>query len=56
MGTQSAGKSSLLENITKCAIFPRSEGFCTKMPVILQLTTAEGEEQAYVEVQHGDEK
>lgn len=38
IGGKSAGKSSLLENITKCAVFPRKTGVCTKMPVRLQLS------------------
>ncbi len=37
VGGRSAGKSSLLENITKCPIFPRDPALCTKMPVKLQL-------------------
>ena len=37
VGGRSAGKSSLLENITKCPVFPRDPALCTKMPVKLQL-------------------
>ena len=37
VGGKSAGKSSLLENITKCPVFPRDPALCTKMPVKLQL-------------------
>ncbi|KAL3134562.1 hypothetical protein ABBQ38_006403 [Trebouxia sp. C0009 RCD-2024] len=37
VGGKSAGKSSLLEMITKCPIFPRHNGFCTQMPIKLQL-------------------
>lgn len=37
VGERSVGKSSLLENFTKCAIFPRGKGTCTKMPVRLQI-------------------
>ncbi|DBA98744.1 TPA: hypothetical protein ACH3X1_014517 [Trebouxia sp. C0004] len=37
VGGKSAGKSSLLEMITKCPIFPRHSDFCTKMPIKLQL-------------------
>ena len=34
VGLQTAGKSTLLENITKVPIFPRSSGdICTKFPV-----------------------
>lgn len=37
VGERSVGKSSLLENFTKCSIFPRGKGTCTKMPVRLQI-------------------
>lgn len=37
VGSQDAGKSSLLENITKCAIFPRDKGVCTRMPINFHL-------------------
>lgn len=37
VGGRSAGKSSLLEAITKCPIFPCHQDFCTKMPIELHL-------------------
>ena len=37
IGDESTGKSSLIENLTRCQIFPRSNKFCTKMPVHLKL-------------------
>lgn len=37
VGGRSAGKSSLLEAITKCPIFPRHRDFCTKMPIELHM-------------------
>ena len=37
VGERSVGKSSLLENITKCPMFPRGKGTCTKMPIRLQI-------------------
>ena len=37
VGSRDAGKSSLLENVTKCSIFPRDKGLCTRMPIKLQL-------------------
>ncbi len=33
VGCESAGKSSTLESITKCALFPRDRDICTKMPI-----------------------
>lgn len=37
IGEESAGKSSLLENITKCKLFPRDKKLCTKCPIIIRL-------------------
>lgn len=37
VGGRSAGKSSLLESITKCPIFPRHRDFCTKAPIELRM-------------------
>lgn len=37
IGNESTGKSSLLENITKCQIFPRDSKICTKCPIHLKL-------------------
>eukprot|EP00727_Mastigamoeba_balamuthi_P004936 m51a1_g14440 hypothetical protein (586) ;mRNA; r:561600-563511 len=37
VGSESAGKSSLLESITKCAVFPRDARTCTRCPVVLRL-------------------
>lgn len=50
LGGKSAGKSSLLENITKCPVFPRSAGLCTKMPVKLQLTQVATEAESMVSI------
>lgn len=38
IGNESSGKSSLLENITKCQLFPRDSKLCTKCPVHVKLT------------------
>jgi hypothetical protein len=37
IGGESSGKSSLLENITKCKLFPRDMKMCTKCPIHLIL-------------------
>lgn len=37
IGNESTGKSSLLENITKCQLFPRHHKLCTKAPIHLIL-------------------
>ena len=50
VGGRSAGKSSLLENITKCAIFPRDSALCTKMPVKLQLNQVAKESDSSVTI------
>ena len=38
IGNESTGKSSLLENITKCQLFPRDVKLCTKCPIHVKLT------------------
>ena len=55
IGDESVGKSSLLENITKCAVFPRAAGICTRCPVRLQLTHSPSAADTSVEVQFGSE-
>ncbi len=37
IGAESGGKSSLLENIIKCPIFPRNSNICTRQPIHLIL-------------------
>ena len=37
VGSESSGKSSLLENITKCEIFPRDRSQCTRAPIRFKL-------------------
>lgn len=37
IGGDGSGKSSLLEKIIRCPIFPRSTKICTKAPVYLEL-------------------
>ena len=44
VGSRDAGKSSLLENITKCSIFPRDKGLCTKMPIRFHLQQVQTKE------------
>lgn len=50
IGDESAGKSSLLESITKCPVFPRHRELCTKMPIRLRLTHVAPGEQAKIVV------
>ena len=50
IGGKSAGKSSLLENITKCSVFPRDRDLCTKRPVKLQLKQVDTRDEAFVHV------
>ena len=54
IGAKDAGKSSLLENITKCPVFPRNTGLCTKMPVRLQLTHVATEAECTVKIRWRD--
>lgn len=46
VGSQDAGKSSLLENITKCAIFPRDKGTTTRMPIKFHLQQVQSREDS----------
>ncbi len=41
VGDEKNGKSSLLENITKCKIFPKDRGYCTKRPIRFILRNAD---------------
>ena len=41
VGDEKNGKSSLLENITKCKIFPKARGYCTKRPIRFILRNAD---------------
>lgn len=41
IGDESTGKSSLLEGITKCKMFPRDNKMCTKFPIRVKLSTGE---------------
>ena len=47
-GDENVGKSSLLENITKCPIFPRDNRFCTKCPTHIKMAQSD-DEKYYVE-------
>ncbi len=56
IGGKSAGKSSLLENITKCSVFLRDRDMCTKRPVKLQLKQVASAEEASVQVLYQDHR
>lgn len=45
IGAESSGKSSLLEHIIKCPVFPRNTNICTKQPIKLVLKTAQTESE-----------
>lgn len=44
IGSESSGKSSLLENLIKCDVFPRDRNICTKCPIKLKLFCSDVEE------------
>lgn len=46
VGSSNAGKSSVLENMTKCPVFPRAKSkYCTRVPIRLRIRTPfDGEE------------
>lgn len=43
VGSQSTGKTSVIENITKVSIFPRKRTHCTKMPVRINMHYSEND-------------
>jgi GTP-binding protein EngB required for normal cell division len=45
IGGESSGKSSLLEAVTKCPVFPRDTDLSTRMPVRLELKNADGSQE-----------
>jgi GTPase SAR1 family protein len=55
VGSQSAGKSSVLENIVGRDFLPRSSGICTRRPLVLQLYTINPEEMSEEENERGEE-
>jgi len=57
IGAESSGKSSLLEAITKCPVFPRNRSMCTRMPIRLKLTNANsGAGEDEVTITYGNER
>ena len=53
VGIRGAGKSSLLERVAKCPIFPRGASACTAMPVKLQLAPVDHESDCSATVTWG---
>lgn len=43
IGSESSGKSSLLENIVKCQLFPKNTTYCTKIPIHLVMKNTNDE-------------
>lgn len=52
IGSESVGKSSLLEGITKGPVFPRARSQCTKMPIRLRLTHVAKAEDAQIWIEY----
>ena len=50
-----AGKSSLLESITKCPIFPRGDNMSTRAPVCLRMEHVQSSSDAVTEISFGNE-
>ncbi len=55
VGDRSVGKSSLMENFTKCPIFPQGKGTCTKMPVRLQLQRVDAVPEYVATIRYKDQ-
>jgi hypothetical protein len=47
IGNESTGKSSLLENITKCQLFPRDSKLCTKCPIHIKMKNGKSKYSVY---------
>lgn len=56
IGSESSGKSSLLENIYKCPVFPRSSRICTKLPIHVELSCANNEDEISYSFEYKDIK
>jgi GTPase SAR1 family protein len=56
IGSQSSGKSSVLENIVGRDFLPRGTGIVTRRPLILQLIYSRYAEEEYVIFNHTEEK
>lgn len=52
IGNQSVGKSSLLENILKCSIFPADQRECTRVPMRLKLVHVTKRADVKILVEH----
>jgi hypothetical protein len=54
IGAESSGKSSLLESIIKCPIFPRNTTICTRQPIHVILRTANVNDEISYVIKHND--
>jgi len=52
IGSQSAGKSSVLESLVGRGFLPRGSGIVTRRPLVLQLVRTSGSEKEYAEFNH----
>ena len=52
VGSQSAGKSSVLESIAKQNFLPRGSGIVTRRPLVLQMIKEEREKEVHGEMRH----
>lgn len=55
VGERGVGKSSLMENFTKCPIFPRGKGTCTRMPVRLQVQRVDSAPEHVATIRYKDQ-
>ncbi|KAF8470291.1 dynamin protein dnm1 [Russula ochroleuca] len=56
VGSQSAGKSSVLENIVGRDFLPRGQGIVTRRPLVLQLVHTPGDGEAWGQFLHLDKR
>jgi len=52
IGSQSSGKSSVLENIVGKGFLPRGSGICTRRPLVLQMHHTPNDTEEYAEFLH----
>lgn len=56
VGSQSSGKSSVLENIVQRDFLPRGNGIVTRRPLVLQLINIQNTEEEYGEFLHAPDQ
>ena len=48
-GAESAGKSTILERVAMLPLFPKGDGICTRLPILVQLRQSKDDRPAWTE-------